>query len=349
MTNGVSEHQHNRLNWIDYTRGFALIFVIFAHSQIPSHLFEFVSYIIAVFPFISGYLYKAKSINDVVKKRFPFILSYYYIGAINYLIWIAFVPDTFRRADNFTYLKNYLLVRTDLFEKIPLVVVPLWYLVFLFFAEVLYHFTLKTRTLQIFIIVGVLSRFFHSGSLPFKLDVVLASLYMFEIGRVFKEKKIQVVNLIGLLSLVTWVVITTLNGSTSWNTDEYGRNPLLSMIGEISCVVFVVWINQSIEKRKVTNKILGKILKFFSDNALFVLGYHMLLGSLVILLLMLLKFSVTEENLRNYWYITFAIMLVTTYLITLTLPASVKEILTKPDRLLGINKILKKESKNKDD
>jgi len=38
----------NRELWIDYARGLALIMVVLAHSQIPSKLFAFVSYVIVV-------------------------------------------------------------------------------------------------------------------------------------------------------------------------------------------------------------------------------------------------------------------------------------------------------------
>ena len=134
----MSDGTKAKIDWIEYARGMCLILIVLAHSQIPWKIFEFIIYAIAVFPFLSGYLHNPKSLKELFKKRFPMLVAYYYIGAINYIVWVLLVTDKFRKADNFTYLKNFLLVITDKFDQIPLGIVPLWYLVFLFFAEILY-------------------------------------------------------------------------------------------------------------------------------------------------------------------------------------------------------------------
>ncbi|HOQ40198.1 MAG TPA: hypothetical protein PKI14_09625 [Fervidobacterium sp.] len=68
----------NRIEWLDYSRGLAIILVILAHSQCPTFIFEFLTYIIAIFPFISGYLYPkdGTSVTKIIKKKSNLLLAY---------------------------------------------------------------------------------------------------------------------------------------------------------------------------------------------------------------------------------------------------------------------------------
>ncbi len=321
--------------WVDYARGLALVLVIFAHSFLPWRLFEFITYIIVIFPFLSGYLYKDRSTKDVIKSRWTFLLTYYYAGAINYILWVYLAPADFKKADNLTYLKNFLLVRTDLLDQVPPLLVPLWYLVFLFFVEVIYSIASRTRTIILAIAIGIILRFYNNLYLPFKIDVAFAGLYMFEIGRLFrkKEKPMNFSWVIVILLLILILIVWYFNGPTEWNMDSYGKNPLVSIIGEIACVFIFVWIAKSIEKNKFLSVSFGKFFKFFSDNGIFILSYHLLIGSLSVLVLSLLGLNVTEQSMRDYWYIAFIIMLFSTYLVTSILPKKVKDFLTQPQAI----------------
>ncbi len=337
-----------RKYWIDYARGLALVFVIFAHSFLPRRLFEFITYIIVVFPFLSGYLYKDKSPKEVVKKRWTFLLTYYYAGAINYILWVYLAPVNFKNVDNLTYLKNFLLVRTDLLDQVPPLLVPLWYLVFLFFVEVIYSIASRTKTVIFAIVIGIILRVYNNTYLPFKIDVVFAGLYMFEIGRLFRkiEKPIKFLWAMVIVLLIVLVIVWYFNGPTEWNLDKYGKNPFVSIIGEIACVFIFIWIAKSIEKNKFLTVSFGNFFKFFSDNGIFVLSYHLLIGSLSIFVLILFGLNVTEKSMRDYWYITFLIMFFSTYLVTLILPKKVKDFLTQPQSIFYT---FSKEGENRSD
>jgi len=337
--------------WIDYARGLALILVVLAHSQIPGRLFEFISYVIVVFPLISGYLMKEMSIIELIKRRKTLILSYYYIGAIGYLVWVMCVPDIFRKADNLTYLKNYILVRTDLFDKIPLPIVPLWYLIFLFIAELMYQIFSKIKMLPYAIFAGILARYFHPTSLPFKLDVAFSGLYMFWLGRWIKKntKILETFHyILGIFGFTMWLLSWYFFGGTSWNVDEYGRQPLMTLIGEIGTAISFYWLGKVMEKYtlnnsqsgkffdKITSKYILGILKVFSDNSIFAFGYHILVGGIIVVITMALGFTVTEETLKSYWYITFTLSFGTMLTLLLVLPKPVKLLMTQPDEFLKI-------------
>ncbi|ANE42089.1 MAG: acyltransferase family protein [Fervidobacterium pennivorans] len=339
----------NRELWVDYARGLALIMVILAHSQIPWKLFGFVSYVIVVFPFLTGYLMKDMSFKDFFAKRITLLISYYYIGLISYILWILLVPEAFRKADNLTYLKNFLLVRTDLLDKIPLPIVPLWYLVFLFVAEFMLITFRKLHILPYAIAVGILLRFFYPGALPFKIDVAFSGLYMFYLGNLAKKRRTTLEKfngLIGSVGLITWMLVALYVDATSWNIDYYGTNPLLTFFGEIGTAMCFFSVGIIIERfvniSKNANSLLRRffakyvlgIPRLFSDNAIFAFGYHILVGGLTILVTTALGFAVTEETLRAYWYIAFALTFGVMVLLMVLLPKPIKLLLTQPDSFL---------------
>jgi len=47
------------------------------------------------------------------------------------------------------YLKNFVFVRTDLLDAVPINMIPLWYLFFLFVAELLYTVLRNKRLLAV--------------------------------------------------------------------------------------------------------------------------------------------------------------------------------------------------------
>ncbi|MGC9771261.1 acyltransferase family protein [Fervidobacterium islandicum] len=346
--------------WIDYTRGTALIMVVLAHSQVPEKMFAFISYVIVVFPFLSGYLMKALSFREFFKKRITMVISYYYIGLIGYIVWILTVPEGFRKADNLTYLKNFLLVRTDLLDQIPLTIVPLWYLIFLFVAEFFFLLFSKFHILPYTLALGIFLRFIQPGALPFKVDVAFSGLYMFWLGKLVKEKKKdfeRYLGVIGFTGLIVWTLVALFVDGTSWNMDHYGINPILTLAGELGTAMFFLWIGKDIEQfainstnkdglmRRFIAKYVLYIPKLFSDNAIFAFGYHILIGGLVVLFTMALGFVVTEETLRQYWYIAFALTFGAMTMLMVLLPNSVKLLLTQPD--LFVNGLRKERSSEK--
>ncbi|MGQ9855325.1 MAG: acyltransferase family protein [Fervidobacterium sp.] len=336
--------EKERLFWIDYARGLGLILVVLAHSQLPFKIFEIISYIIVIFPFISGYLYKEMNLKEFFKKRIPLIYSYYYIGFIGLVLWIFLVPVELKKADNLSYVINYIFVRTVDMDSVPLTIVPLWYLFFLFLAEFVYQVSNKFNILYYVIALGIAKRFIEFEIHSFKIGVALSGLYMFHLGRVFKEKNVRINNTVGIMSFFGWVIIGWLFGETGWNVDYYGKNAIgtfFVIIGEIFCAMFFYWFAKILEKAvnqkgflHVVSVYITKFLKEFSDNAIFVLGYHITIGGVIFVLLRIFGLNVSIETVSKYWYITFLFMIASVYLLIKCLPKPVKLFLTQPDAFL---------------
>ncbi|MFN4199744.1 MAG: hypothetical protein ACK4FU_00570 [Fervidobacterium gondwanense] len=336
--------ERERLHWIDYARGLGLVLVLLAHSQLPFKIFGIASYIIVIFPFISGYLYKEMNLNEFFKKRIPLIYSYYYIGFIGLVLWIFLVPVELKKADNLSYVINYIFVRTVDMDSVPLTIVPLWYLFFLFLAEFVYQFSNKLNILYYVIALGIAKRFIGFEIHSFKIGVALSGLYMFHLGRVFKEKNVRINNIVGIISFFGWIIIGWFFGETGWNFDCYGKNAIgkfFVIIGEILCAIFFYWFAKILEKAvnqkgflHLVSVYITKFLKEFSDNAIFVFGYHITVGGLIFALLMAFGFDVSIESVSRYWYVTFLIMTASMYLLVKLLPEPVKLFFTQPDAFL---------------
>jgi len=328
----------NRIEWLDYSRGLAIIFVLLAHSQCPTAVFEFLTYIIAIFPFISGYLYPSDGVSakKIIAKKSNLILSYYFLGFINYLFWTFAAQESFKNVGKGEYLKNFILVRTDLLDAVPINIIPLWYLFFFFVAELLYTVLRNRRLLTVGIAFGIFLRVYSSirhVAMPFKIDVAFTSLITLEFGRLFKERVHSKLRLWqAITSLGVWLLIAWINGGSNWNTGDYGKFGILSLVGEFAAVIFIVWVAQIVEKNK--SKIVGSqiasVLRRFSEDSIFVLGYHITVGGIIIGILNMIGMVVTEETLSTYWYITFPSILVPMYFLILLLPKPLKLALSQP-------------------
>lgn len=75
---------------------------------------------------------------------------------------------------------------------------------------------------------------------------------------------------------------------------------------------------------------IASVVSRFSEDSIFVLGYHITVGGIIIGILSMVGMVVTEETLRAYWYITFPSMLAPMYLLILLLPKPLKLALSQP-------------------
>ncbi len=322
-----------RIHWIDYTKGFTVLLVVLAHSMIPYSFFEFLSYGISVFPFISGYLQKSMELKTFLIKRWRYLFWYYYVGLINTVLWIILTPQSLRTSSSWEYLKNFLIVKTDIINSIPLNVVPLWFFVMLFFLELIYILVEKNLFLKwSVILLGFALRFFFPGSLPFKLDVAISGLITFEIGVQFRktqeaQKLKTVLNnyhrlILISVSLVTWWAIYKYFGGLDWNADFFGKNPFFGLIAEFSCIVFMT--NLSIIFSYAGFE---KLFTFISKNIVGIIGYHILIGSILYF-----PFSLFGSNpielVKTYWYVYYVLTLTMILLIFKFLPEKVINSLT---------------------
>ncbi len=325
------KHNYDPNSWTDYARGFAVISVIFAHAAYL-HVGKFMSYGVVIFPFISGYLFKQTDTITFLKRKWRYLLWYYYIGSVFTILWIILVPSGYKTTSNVEYVKNFLLVRSDLYNAFPLAAVPLWYFVMIFFAELLYTAVQKNTIFKWgFIFLGLISRFFFSGSLPFKIDVTISVLIFIELGkefrklknlnRYFKEMKDVKRIIVIFTSFLLLLLVFNFNGPIDWNSDNYGKYPIIALFGELLALVFAVNFSMILAKFGLAN-----LLMFSSRNIVGMVGYHSFFGYL---LYFPLVFLVDNPLLfaEKYWYLSFVSMLTVTYIVFRYSPTFLKRLL----------------------
>ncbi|MGC8902434.1 MAG: hypothetical protein ACP5KD_03650 [Fervidobacterium sp.] len=305
--------------------GLAIFSVILVHSGTPNSIYSFFSYGLSSLIFARGYQWKAKDFKQVLSSRIQLLITYYFAGFINTLIFLLLAPKNFITTSKWKYFFNFLTGRLDKLSEIPINVVPLWFFLMLFFAETLYAILYKnTYLLYIFSIFAVILRIIPHAPLPFKLDTALCSIPFFLIGKKWKEKNYDISFLTFLLSFVGLVVISQYNGDISWNTQWFGKNGLIAFLGEILAVLIIIYLSSVVRQLR-----LDSFFNKLALNSLFIISYHFLFGTLLYFPFTLVFGKINDPMplLHKYWYIHFALNLTLIMLAIKYLPRKIRNFL----------------------
>ena len=258
-----------RVHWVDFAKGIGIIFVVIGHDVIyirdPSDTAYYLYNLIYEFhmPFffiMAGYLLNTTKWEgrekDFVVKLFKRLLIPYYLAEF------LFYPIRFIAGDFLghpAYIRDGGLTPVDAFFGIfwgngeGLILVPLWFLISLFFAEIVYlllHGILKRIDEKIFyaaILIVSLAGYFISKHLmlPFGFDVAMTAQLFLLVGMLIKKYDLlkRIDWKICLALIVACLVICKLNGKISMNQRHYG-NLLLMYTGGIFGSLLLMRISQ---------------------------------------------------------------------------------------------------------
>ncbi len=297
------EEKGGKLNVL-IMEGLAIFFVMLVHSGTPNYIYSFFSYGLSSLIFARGYQWKEKSLDKFILSRIQLIKTYYFAGLINSLIFLLIVPEKFITTSRWKYLVNFLIGRLDKLSEIPINIVPLWFFLMLFFAEIFYLILSKNKiALYIAIVFSILIRITPHTPLPFKIDAALCSIPFFYIGKKWKEMNIKISFPFFLLSTFGLFLISRYNGDISWNTQWFGKNGLIAFLGEILAIFVVIYLSEFIK-----NSIFEGFFYKLAFNSLFVISYHFLFGSILYYPFSLLLGPIENpmELLHKFWFIHFA-------------------------------------------
>lgn len=316
---------HQRINVL-LIEGIALLLVMFVHSGTPNFIYAPMSYGIASFIFARGYQWRERRFAEFFRSRVRLITTYYWAGLINTALFLAVVPSKFLPAPKLEYFKNFLLCRLDRLDRIPINIVPTWFLTMLFFAELYYHLLRKNKILlYVAMAASILLRLFPHEPWPLKLDTALLAVPFFHIGALWRERELEADSLAFTLSCFGLVLITVANGDISWNTMAFGRNGLIAVLGEFLTIPAIVFPSVILRGSKLEPFFLK-----LSMNALFVLSYHFLIGSLLALPFVILTSSYSNpvSVLHRVWFLHFPIVLAVVLIIISKVPRRLLGFLT---------------------
>lgn len=213
-----------RIEWIDALKGYGIILVTFAHLNpwFPLETFIY-SFHMCLFFFISGYLFKPiDTVKDFVKKKAKNLLIPFTIwNALSTIIAIASGSEIKESILRFFVYKGMLCWNA-----------PIWFLLVLFFCEILYGLS-KIRNIKFISILVILI----SGSLwllcdkkPITLLINLVPMALFfygmgDISRQYFEKHTfkNIISIIFGLIIISVVFGVVLNSRVSYTSGEFGN------------------------------------------------------------------------------------------------------------------------------
>ena len=269
-----------KINYIDYSKGIAIFFVIFGHVYCGNNIITtwICSFHVPLFFIISGFLLKLnknKDIKSVILKKFKSLMVPYILFSIINILGY--------------YLINglpYIGLRENIFNTITLFGVgALWFLPALFISETLFLFEKnnisknKYKALFYITIVFIIAIFIfvskgNYNSVIGKLTIVLVrsmvALFFINIGY-YLYKVINKINFkiyqILILAAIS-IILSTLNGYVDLWGVQFNNLPLYvfnSIIGSLLIIAITKKINHS------------KVLKFLGQNTLIIMATHQLI------------------------------------------------------------------------
>ncbi|CCU83717.1 MULTISPECIES: acyltransferase family protein [Mesotoga] len=312
-----------RVVWIDVARGFLMALVVMYHTLPPQIAANLINPAACTFFFLSGLISRDIPLKDSISKRFKQIMIPYYTMALaNTAIWLiarAIVP---RQEMNFTLgsvIANILTVRTAV-GIIPLNIIPLWFLPTVFVMEIYYSLLRRLRILIVGITIGFVSMYFFYGSLPFKLDVALAVLPYFALGKFVRSRDLfskRLSFLFTALACSLYIITSAFCNEVYLMEDYFGTLPFLYVIAALIGIIAVSGLSQILQRSKAVRN----FLSLFGRRTLFVLGYHIAAGFLVYPLFDLIGDPI--EIMERFWFIYWIINMGVLYLMIRYIPEPV--------------------------
>ena len=261
-----------RIEYIDVYRGIGIILMIMGHIYFGKLFDIFIhAFHIPMFFIISGYLFSTKNVDFkefIMKKSKQLLVPYIVFGVFHLIIYILMNLNSI---DNITS-------RTFALFFMPTNSMPisgaLWFLLSLFFADIMYYFIIKinnkiVRTIISLVIssIGILISYFFR--LPYGMDVAMVAVFLMNIGSYIKEYKDKIFNInifIMILLGILDVVLIYTNGMVGFKSGIYS-NVLLFFINAIVSSVIILYISNLICNIKL-NKF--KLYNYFKDLLIYI-------------------------------------------------------------------------------
>lgn len=258
-----------RVKWIDYLKGFAIVLMVIGHYQgTPAFLNIWIyAFHMPLFFFLSGYL--SENISNrggYLLRRFKALMIPYYSFGILMLIMDALLNSS----------------RNLLHEALNIVYYiwrpAMWFFFVLYLSCVAYYFSFrlpqKKKVFLLFICYfGSLLSSFYDIKLPFRLEIVSSAFCFFLLGDILRSKVRKLLSLsfkkkafIGLLTLITF----------TYSALQFPRidlllnvlHPVYGVIALLGILSFVILFNVLSDVYSLN------YLQYISVNSIIILVFH---------------------------------------------------------------------------
>lgn len=269
---------------IDIVRGITIFLVVCSHVGMPDGVNSVLTNIrMPLFFMVSGYLLSSRYLTDfksLIDKRINSLIIPYFSACI--LFFVLSFPLSYLKGDTYNWSEALLAVLYGNGDGLALInATPLWFLVTLFGAVVIFAVILKniqklSDILQfaIFLLVGLVGFFIGKlYELPWGIDIsMVATLFLF-VGYKLKEKKflskLKIFDFMSLVAIVIFITTYSINLTVDMNHRNY-NNIILFYIGGIMGAILVFKLSKLLSKNdRITN-----IFSMMGENSLLILLFH---------------------------------------------------------------------------
>lgn len=262
-----------RLEWIDIAKGIGIIGIILIHLcqvEIP-WIRTFFLFLLPLFFFLSGYLYK-KNIpicDFIIRKALSLLIPYF---AVFFLLAPFLIPD-FGIYPIKLYIWGGIRINNQILNP---TFVPMWFLTTFFLTQVIYHILntmFKLKHLHWLCLIIYITSFFFNKSLPWGLNMVLTTIPFFHLGRIYKDHKDSINKYrvflcgLGILGLIIAFFIPEIRYDIY--ALKYGI-PIISFIFSCASIYLVI----EISKLMIRNKVLSMIFSELGKASLVLMYIH---------------------------------------------------------------------------
>lgn len=275
--------EKNRIDYLDVSKGIGMICVILGHLSIGWINTIVFTFHMPLFFIIGGFFIKKSSDSTmVIKKVRQLIVPYIFTCLI--IVVLAFVKDMIMGEygsviqDILSWLyaaiygsgNNY---TTPFYIKS---IGAIWFLLAMFFAQVMYNFLLDKKYCIVAILLCVIFGFItvRYVYLPWSIQSGMFALVFVHTGHVMRQKKIlENQNLKTLfVSLVIWLFCMYLDKGRFYLVGNYSKNLVIDILGGISGSYFVIGCSRKV--LEITW--IGYALKMFGKYSLIILCLHLI-------------------------------------------------------------------------
>lgn len=307
----------SRLNWLDYAKGFGILFVLIAHALPADNDLNIWMYTfhLPLFFIISGVLLSNKTIEMPFKKvlkkySISLLLPYYVIGAA--VLIIELLKDFLQKELTMQSVKDNIVnfvigagLKAD------------WFLPCLFIAIIINILLIKSIKRPVFVsliclalsfVVIYIHKYTDIQFIIFQIIAkgIIASFFV-SIGFVLRDK-IKAINKVSntiLLSVIFFALTTAIaafNGKISLLAFKFGKTEILFFIGGIIGSFFIF------EVSKLLNEITIRPLLYCGKNSLFIMLIHM---EIMAICEFGLDFVLHEKNIVYYLLLILMTLIIT--------------------------------------
>lgn len=250
-----------RIEWIDITKGYGILFVIIAHCHAGKIGTWFYTFHIPLFFIISGYLFSyKKDFKAYIKRKIKSLVIPYFCLGIPMILFSLLVhlhAGAYSFSD-FVNLSGLFMIQERMWT--------IWFLACLFCVDIIFYFinrfcqtTVKIGACCIALAVfGYFYYYFGGSSLPWDVDAALMALPFFFAGRIIKLKKndidgclenrkksILLFLICGLLNIgLAYLNLKLGFSNLEMYRSSYGCFPLVysaAIFGSLALIIFSRW------------------------------------------------------------------------------------------------------------